>query len=148
MILEKFTLREAFEKRLLELGECVNIEGLYTPYKTIPVIRHERIATTSLESFFRKGELKEVTIDRDSNGAIIGILTGKGATSDEAKIIASKLLSDSTYNIKATYKEIRTNEFYRSWEFSIELNPDIIVSFEGEEEIPHLQLPPNIAYTV
>ena len=35
MISKKYSLREAFEKRLLESDEEVNIEGLYKPLRKI-----------------------------------------------------------------------------------------------------------------
>ncbi len=147
MIRRKYTLREALEKRLLEVGEYVNIEGLYTPYKTIPVIEYNGFSALSLESYFSKNELKMARTQEGPNGTIEAVLEREDTSSKCAKFVASKLLSDDTYNIKAT-GDLWYKEGYReNWRFLIVLNPDIIVRFEGVDEEPYLELPPHTAYT-
>lgn len=146
MISKKYSLREAFEKRLLESGEHVNLEGLYTPYKKIPQIgRYGGMSVLSLKSYFKEDALKNAEIRLKEGKTITVTVRRKSTDSDTASLIAAKLLADDVHNIKATCRPC----FYDSetWEFIVVLNPDIIVRFEGKEEKPFLELPPHVAYT-
>lgn len=148
MISKKYTLREAFEKRLLESDEYVNIEGLYTPRKKI--VQKDSwgtLSVLSLYSYFGENKLKQATILKGSDGAIKVILYREDTTSNTANLVASKLLSDDLYGIKVSCSQYSKNDYKENWSFTICINPDIIVRFEGEEEAPFLELPPHVAYT-
>ncbi len=139
MICNKYTLHEAFEKRLLKSGECVDLCGLYKPYKTMLVSDGTKYSLLSLESYFNR--YNNVRIEKKSNNEVVAYLEIRVRDSNIANIIASKLLS--TENTKA---KINKHDTFGYREFLIMLNLDIIVSFKGEEEKPYLELPPHTAY--
>lgn len=144
MISKKYTLQEAFDKKLLKDWDTVNIRGLYTPCKSIPVRHYTQLVALSLESYFGERFFGEfVEISRDLENMISVRVIKSNTYKEQATLVASKLLSDETHNIKATCKHWYDEE----WEFRVVLNPDIIVRFEGEEENAFLELPVHAAYT-
>lgn len=148
MISKKYSLREAFEKRLLESDEEVNIEGLYKPLrKIVQKDSWGTLSVLSLYSYFGETALRRAEILKASDGAIEVIFYNKNTTSNAANLVASKLLSDDLYGIKASCALYAKDGFQEKWRFIITINPDIIVRFEGEEEMPYLELPPHVAYT-
>ena len=148
MISKKYSLREAFEKRLLESGDEVNIAGLYKPLrKIVQKDSWGTLSVLSLYSYFGESAFQQVEITKASDGAIEVIFYRKNTTSNTANLVASRLLSDDSYGIKASCYEYSKDGYRENWRFTVVLNPDIIVRFEGEEEMPYLELPPHVAYT-
>ena len=148
MISKKYSLREAFEKRLLESDEEVNIEGLYKPLRKI--VQKDcwgTLSVLSLYSYLGETALRQATILKASDGAIEVGFYKKNTTSNIANLVASRLLSDDLYGIKATCYQYSKEDYRENWKFTVVLNPDIIVRFEGEEEDTFLELPPHVAYT-
>lgn len=149
MISKKYSLQEAFEKRLLESDEYVNTESLYTPRKKIVQIdSFGLLRELSLYSYFGEDTLRRAEILKASDGAIKVFFYKKNTTSSTANLVASKLLSEDIYGIKASCNLDSQEGYQEEWRFIITINPDIIVRFEGEEETPVLELPPHKAYTV
>lgn len=148
MISKKYSLREAFEKRLLESDDEVNIAGLYKPLRKI--VRKDSwgtLSVLSLYSYFGESAFQQVEIQKASDGAIVVCFYKKDTTSNIANLVASRLLSDDLYGVKASCNLYSKDGFRENWRFTVVLNPDIIVRFEGIEEVPYLELPPHVAYT-
>lgn len=143
---KKYTLQEAFKKRLLYYGERVDLERLYTPYRSILTEGVNEIPEEhTLYSCFRdNGRFLTGFISKDKEGNIVvktHFSPSSAARLLDGDVIVSKLLSNEAYNIRAIY-----TGSYRT--FQIFLPSDILVSFEGDEEFPVLELPATQAYVL
>lgn len=149
--MKKYTLKEAFDRRLLYDGDSVEVSSLYKPYKRI--LYKYRFSETwsfsylSLEDFFgnefgknqRLGKarihFKDGSIFVRSEWAIYSILS-----SEQKELIAKKLLTIPEFKIEAQYD-------LNSRNFVINLGPDTLVEFDAKDDFPILKLPMHTVYT-
>lgn len=152
---KKYSLQEAYKKRLIEPGEEINLSLLYQPYKSIMILEWGGITTYTLKDYFSSGMLGEFTTRLENNENVCVIEIEKRSDNQKlAELVTSKLLTDEAYGIKATCQKVTRSEYsgYHTLEhthflFRITVGPNIILRFDGEEEKPVLELPPHEAYT-
>ena len=151
MINKKYSIQEAFEKGLLLSGDYVNLEGLYVPERKIVLglTSFGGIQELSLKSYFDEKELQRVKIRKEPDNSITAICYRKYSSIDTEipLLVASKLLTNDLYGIMASHKLLENKWEGNKREFTITIDPNIIVRFEGEDETAFLELPPHTAYT-
>ena len=164
---KKWTLKEAIEERILFVGDSVKIHRLYFPCKPHCILEKYFVIIT--DYFFEEYLREDKPLRHDVDGYYI-CLTGRSDSvmmmrNEEIEKVPEemyKLLECELFNFKVKYQkgsekfrygEPRNEyspewrEYHKTYTYKVYLDPNVIVSFEGESETAYLELPPRNAYT-